>query len=228
MTLSDAGSVLAVCGADRPVALDRIGDSGIAKTPFTGAVSVTAEGVVGDLICDTKHHGGIDQAVYAYSDTEARRWADELDRDLAPGWFGENLRVDGVAVSDAVIGERWRVGDTVELEVTIPRVPCRTFAAWAEEDRWVARFADRADVGAYLKVLVPGPIAAGDDIVVLDRPDHGVTARALFTGDVTTAALEHLTADPRYAGKVHREASKVLRRQTREAARTARASVALE
>ncbi|MGU3292747.1 MOSC domain-containing protein [Williamsia sp. M5A3_1d] len=219
MTTPHTGSVLAICGADRAVTLDRIGDSGIAKTPFTGAVSVTAEGVSGDLICDTKHHGGIDQAVYAYSDVEARRWAEELDRELPPGWFGENLRVDGVAASDAVIGERWRVGDTVELEVTIPRVPCRTFAAWAEEDRWIARFADRADVGAYLKVLVPGTITAGDTIVVLDRPDHGVTARALFTGEVSIDALEHLTNDPRYTGKVHREASKVLRRHTREAAR---------
>ncbi|MGZ8178626.1 MOSC domain-containing protein [Williamsia sp. SKLECPSW1] len=209
------GRILTVCAADRPVHLDRIGDSGIGKTEVVGPVRITAEGVRGDTIVDTAHHGGRDQAVYAYSNTEARRWADELGRSLPPGWFGENLRVDGLAVTDAVIGERWHIGDTVELEVTIFRTPCKTFTAWAEEPRWVARFLERGDVGAYLRVRTEGDVVAGDEVLVADRPDHGITVRALLTGDVDDSGLELLTTDPRYSGKVAREAGKIQRRRAR-------------
>lgn len=209
------GRILAVCAADRPVELDRVGDSGIAKAAITGPVRVTTEGIVGDTIIDTKHHGGRDQAVYAYSESEARRWADELGRSLPTGWFGENLRVDGIDVSDAVIGEMWTIGDAI-LEVTIPRVPCRTFAAWAEEPRWVARFMDRGDVGTYLRVLTEGEVAGGDTVTVSDRPDHGITVRSLLTGDIDDPGLELLTTDPRYAGKVAREARKIANRRARD------------
>ena len=213
------GVVLAVCAAHAPVHLDRIGDSGIAKSPITGPVTVTADGVDGDLICDTKHHGGVDQAVYAYSETEARRWAEDLGRDLPAGWFGENLRIEGIEVTDAIVGERWRIGDTVELECTIPRTPCRTFAQWAEETRWVARFAERADTGAYLRVVVGGDIAAGDPVTVLSRPTHGVRVRELFAGGADIDGLTHLQSDPRYTGKVAREAGRMLRKHARAAVR---------
>lgn len=209
------GRVLAVCAADRPVHLDRIGDSGIGKTEISGPVRVTTEGVHGDTIVDTKHHGGRDQAVYAYSDAEARRWADELGRSLPHGWFGENLRVDGIDVTDAVVGEHWHIGDEVHLEVTIFRTPCKTFVAWAEEPRWIARFLERGDVGAYLRVHREGHITQGDAITVTDRPDHGITVRALLTGDVDDAGVELLTTDPRYGGKVAREAGKIARRRAR-------------
>jgi MOSC domain-containing protein YiiM len=208
------GRLLAVCAADRPVHLDRIGDSGIGKTAIDGPVRITAEGVHGDTIVDTEHHGGRDQAVYAYSETEARRWAEELGRSLPNGWFGETLRVDGIDVTDAVIGEQWHVGG-VRLEVTMPRTPCATFAAWAEEPRWIARFFDRADVGTYLRVHQEGEVTAGDTITVSDRPDHGITVRALLTGDVDDAGLALLTTDPRFAGKVAREAGKIVRRRAR-------------
>ncbi|GAA1900589.1 MOSC domain-containing protein [Williamsia serinedens] len=209
------GRVLAVCAADRPVHLDRIGDSGIGKTEIPGSVRVTAEGIDGDTIVDTKHHGGRDQAVYAYSDAEARRWADELGRSLPYGWFGENLRVDGIDVTDAVIGEHWHIGDEVHLEVTYFRTPCKTFSVWAEEPRWIPRFFDRADVGAYLRVHREGTITAGDPITVSDRPDHGITVRALLTGDVDDDGLELLVTDPRYDGKVAREARKIANRRAR-------------
>ncbi|PTR28842.1 MOSC domain-containing protein YiiM [Rhodococcus sp. OK519] len=165
----------------------------IDKRPVAGPVCVETGGLAGDHVCDTKFHGGRDKAVYAYSAEEAARWRVELGRELPPGWFGENLRVTGVPTTDAVIGTRWRVG-TTELEVTEPRVPCGTFAHWADEPQWVRRFTDRADVGAYLRVLVPGHLQSGDPIDVVSVPAHGVTIRDLFVGD-EPAKLEALLAD---------------------------------
>ena len=178
------GRVDAVCRlfAERDSGTRRVTRTAIDKRAVDGPVDVDATGLDGDRVCDTEHHGGLFKAVYAYSDVEAERWATELGRELHAGWFGENLRVSGVATSDAVIGERWRLGDTLELEVTGPRTPCGTFGVWAAEPQWVKRFAERGDTGAYLKVVRPGRVAAGDPITVVHIPDHGVTVRDLFTG----------------------------------------------
>lgn len=155
----------------------QVGRTAIDKRPVDGPVEVGPDGLAGDTQCDTKHHGGAPQAVYAYAEEDAERWAGELDRAVPAGWFGENLRVAGIAASDAVLGERWRIGSGLELQVTGPRVPCATFARHVDQRRWVKRFADRGDVGCYLRVTAPGRVLAGDPIVRRDIPDHGVTVR---------------------------------------------------
>ncbi|ATQ30919.1 MOSC domain-containing protein [Rhodococcus ruber] len=179
------GRVEAVCTVHsvRASGTRRVAHTAIDKRPVTGPVQVRRLGLAGDRQCDTAHHGGRHKAVYAYAEDEARRWADELGRELPAGWFGENLRVSGIAASDAVIGERWRIGALgLLLEVTGPRTPCGTFGVWAQEPGWVRRFAARGDTGAYLKVLAEGPVEAGDGIFVVHVPEHGVTVRDLFTG----------------------------------------------
>lgn len=203
--------VLAVCVVHADVPLGRRGvvDSAIDKRSVDGPVEVHELGIGGDHSSDTKFHGGIDQAVYAFDDAEARRWASELGRELPPGWFGENLRTTGVPVTDAVIGSRWRIADVL-LEVTIPRKPCGTFARWAEEPRWVKRFTAQGDVGAYLKVIEPGRFGSGDAITVESVPAHGVTVRQLFEGQ-DVAALNRLLAEPSLAVKVRRDAQSALR-----------------
>lgn len=156
-----------------------IGRSAIDKRPVPGPVAVKALGLAGDYVIDTVHHGGYHQAVYAYAEEEAQRWADELERPLPAGWFGENFRVSGVAVTDAVVGTRWHIGEAV-FEVTAPRIPCAKFQHKAEEKRWVKRFTQRADVGTYLRVVQEGTVTAGDAIEVVGVPDHGVTIRDKF------------------------------------------------
>ena len=166
----------------RPVDGVEVRDPG----PKTGGLG---SGVVGDDVVARRHHGGSRQAVYAVAREELDHWGRVLGRDLPDGTFGENLTTEGVPVDDALVGERWRVG-AVELEVTGPRVPCANFAAWMGEKGWVRRFVDHGRPGAYLAVLVPGRVCAGDPVEVLRRPDHEVTVptvlRAWF-GDVDAA-----------------------------------------
>ena len=178
-----AGEVLAVCvlHTERDSGTRRVTRTAIDKRPVDGPVRVTTAGLVGDHVCDTEYHGGPFKAVYAYQEDEAQRWASELGRELPPGWFGENLRLDGIAATDAVIGERWRIG-TTELEVTSPRTPCGTFGVWAAEPRWVKRFSERGDTGTYLRVVTEGSVSAGDTVQRIHVPGHGVTVRDLFTG----------------------------------------------
>jgi MOSC domain-containing protein YiiM len=164
------------------------GISGIDKHPQPDAVRIEAagwgaSGLAGDAICDKPNHGGPDQAVYAYAREDLEVWAAELGRPIRAGLFGENLTTVGVDVTGAVIGERWRVGDELVLQVTGPRIPCVTFEEQMGEPRWVKRFTRTAVPGAYLRVLVPGAARAGDPVTVLDRPDSpatiGVSFRAL-------------------------------------------------
>lgn len=108
-------------GAGRTTAID--------KRPVDGPVEVGELGLAGDVQCDTRYHGGPDKALYAYSTEDAAWWAEELDRDVAPGLFGENLTVEALDVSEAEIGERWRIGSDVVVEVRQPRTPCDNLAA---------------------------------------------------------------------------------------------------
>jgi MOSC domain-containing protein YiiM len=166
-----------------------LGHTAIDKQPVTARVAAGRLGLAGDQQANTKHHGGVDQAVYAYAREDLDWWAAELGRPLRPGQFGENLTTAGVDVTGAVIGERWRVGSTV-LEVSRPRIPCTVFQAWLGEPKWVRRFTDQGWPGAYLRVLDEGELGAGDPIVVEHRPAHGVTIGETFralTGDRSLA-----------------------------------------
>ncbi|KUL30198.1 MOSC domain-containing protein [Actinoplanes awajinensis] len=163
--------------------------TGIHKQPVTEPVTVRApgpkrsglhSGVVGDHIGDTKHHGGNDQAIYAYASEDYAWWSAELGRPLPPGLFGENLTTSGLDLAGAVIGERWEFGSGLVLQVTFGRIPCVTFQNRMAEPRWVKRFARENRTGAYLRVVVEGPLGPGDRIAVVDRPAHGLTVAEAF------------------------------------------------
>ncbi|WP_329365277.1 MOSC domain-containing protein [Streptomyces sp. NBC_01483] len=173
------------------------GVTGIDKRPVDGPVRVAApgpkgvgaSGLAGDAVCDLRHHGGNDQAVYAVAREDLDDWGRELGRPLASGSFGENLTTEGLDVSGARIGERWRVGSEVVLEVTCGRVPCRTFQGHLGERRWVKRFTQKGAPGAYLRVIEPGEIRAGDPIAIVHRPDHEVTVALAFRAETTERTL---------------------------------------
>ena len=180
-----------------PYTSQRDGLTGIDKRPVEGAVRVSApgakgiggSGLAGDAVCETRHHGGDDQAVYAVAREDLDEWERELGRTLPNGSFGENLTTSGLDISGALIGERWRIGESVLLEVTSGRIPCRTFQEHLGEPGWVRRFTLRGAPGAYLRVLEPGEIRAGDPVEVVHRPDHDVTVALEFRASTTERAL---------------------------------------
>ena len=162
-----------------------VGRTAIDKRPAQGPVLIQELGPVGDTVLDRRHHGGRDQAVYAYAQEDLEQWSRELARELAPGTFGENVTTEGLDVTGAVIGERWQVAaadgrDPVLFEVTAPRIPCSTFQGWIREPHWVRRFTEHGAPGAYLRVLAEGPIQAGAPVEVVSRPGHGVTIGEVF------------------------------------------------
>ncbi|MFD0223428.1 MOSC domain-containing protein [Streptomyces hirsutus] len=186
------GRPKAVPYTDQPEGL-----TGIDKQPVDGAVRVAApgpkgfgaSGLAGDAVCETRHHGGNDQAVYAMAREDLDEWEGVLGRTLPNGSFGENLTTEGIDLSGARIGERWAIGSEVVLEVTSGRIPCRTFQGHLGEKGWVKRFTQRGAPGAYLRVVRPGEIRAGDAIRIVHRPDHEVTVALQFRAVTTEQTL---------------------------------------
>jgi MOSC domain-containing protein YiiM len=166
----------------------RLRRTAIDKRPVTQAVAVGEFGVVGDEQADVKYHGGPDKAVYAFAREDLDRWEQVLGRSLHDGQFGENLTTSGIDVNEALVGERWRVGEAL-LEVCSVRIPCRVFANWLQEQGWVRRFTADARPGPYLRVVEPGLVAAGDPIVVERRPTHELTISTVFQAMTTRADL---------------------------------------
>ena len=172
--------------------------TGIDKRPTTEAVHVRApgpqhgglgSGLVGDAIGNQLVHGGDEQAVYAYAREDLDRWSKELGRQLGDGAFGENLTTTGVDVNEARVGERWAIGDSLVLQVTEPRVPCNTFRTWIDEAGWLKTFTIAALPGAYLRVVTPGDVRAGDVVRVIRSP----VARG---DDRTGVPCDHARAHP--------------------------------
>jgi MOSC domain-containing protein YiiM len=195
-------SVNVGAAADKPYAKVRL--TGIDKRPVGTPVAVRApgpkrgglgSGLVGDYIGDGRNHGGDRQAVYAYQREDLDRWQAELGRPLRDGSFGENFTTVGVDLEQVRVGERWTIGDpmdgtpTLELQVTDPRIPCRTFAGFLAERGWVKRFAADGRPGTYLAVVHPGSVRAGDEIRRSFVPDHDVTIGLLFRATTTQREL---------------------------------------
>jgi MOSC domain-containing protein YiiM len=161
--------------------------SAIGKAPVTGPVRVEGVNVAGDDQADRRVHGGPDKAVYAYASEDIDWWALQLERDdLSPGIFGENLTTEAVDVTNAVIGERWRIG-TVELEVCQPRFPCFKLGIRFGDPLMVKMFAHAGRPGAYLRIVSEGELEAGDEVDITHRPSHEVTiaqvSRAVLLDD---------------------------------------------
>jgi MOSC domain-containing protein YiiM len=183
-------------GRPEPVGLrrGRAVRSAIGKGPVDGRVRVAGVNVEGDDQADRRVHGGPDKAVYAYAAEDTAWWERELDRELGPGAFGENLTVEGVDVSGAVIGERWRLG-TVELEVCQPRFPCFKLGLRFGDPLMLKRFTRAERPGAYLRIVREGEIGAGDTIEVHHRPAHGVTTAVVARAVMIDPALLLNAAD---------------------------------
>jgi len=152
--------------------------SGINKRPVAGAVNIGASAVAGDAICNSKHHGGPDQAVYAYCIHDYDWWSRELGQALRPGTFGDNLTISDMP-TDLYVGDRLVIGDAI-LEATAPRIPCNTLATVMDDPGFGVRFRKAERPGIYFRVLSEGQVTAGDRIELLPTADTIVSILDLF------------------------------------------------
>lgn len=156
-----------------------IGLTGIFKVPTTSAVRITALGLEGDAVCDTRHHGGVDQAVYVFGEPDYGWWSTELGRELRPGTFGENLTISGLESATFSIGDRLHMNEVV-LEVTAPRIPCATLAARMGDPTFVKKFRRAERPGLYCRVIQEGWVRAGEPVTLEPYAGAPLTALEMF------------------------------------------------
>ena len=190
----------------------KTGLTAIDKRPQSRRVPVGVLGVEGDRVCDTENHGGVDQALYAYAREDSAWWAEQLGREIPTGLFGENLSTEGLDITNALIGEVWRLGDEVEVMVRAPRIPCITFQHRMQLPHWVKRFHQEGRPGAYLKVLRTGTLGAGDPIEVVSRPDHEVTIGVMFAAQDSAKMRGMLDSDADLVDELRDEAQRIAAR----------------
>jgi len=146
----------------------------IFKQPVEGRVAVRGNNLEGDRQSDLTVHGGPNKAIYSYASEHYPYWASELQRELTPGNFGENLTTEGLLEEGVGIGDRYRVGSAV-LRVTQPRMPCFKLTVRFDLPSIVKLFWNSGFPGIYFGVVEEGEIGAGDAIELLDRDPAGVT-----------------------------------------------------
>lgn len=177
---------------------DRKAKTGIDKKPTDGAFVGTL-GLEGDAVLNKRHHGGPDQAVYLYAAEDYAWWSAELGYELEPGTFGENLTTEGLDVTGLAVGDRLTLGGVV-LEATAPRIPCATLERRMGQEGFVKRFLAARRPGAYLRVLRPGALRAGDSVSLVPYAGERVGMVELFDGFhhpvLTEEAIRRVLAAP--------------------------------
>jgi len=144
---------------------DYVETTGIYKMPVNGPVEIKPLGIEGDAICDTKNHGGPDQAIYVYGDADYAWWSNELGKELVPGTFGDNLTISELESAQFNVGDYLHIGE-ITLQVTSPRIPCGTFATRMDDPQWVKKFRAAERPGLYCRVIKQGIVRSGDDVSI--------------------------------------------------------------
>jgi MOSC domain-containing protein YiiM len=144
-----------------------ISGGGVPKVPVGRAI-VDRLGLVGDRQEDARHHGGPDQALCLFSLEVIEKFKSE-GHPIEPGYAGENLTISGLDWSEMAPGTRWRVGPTLEMEVTSYTSPCYKNEAWFIDGAFTRMLQTRhpGESRVYARVLVPGVITDGDEVVGL-------------------------------------------------------------
>ena len=153
--------------------------TGIYKLPAGGPVEVKSLGIDGDAICDTKDHGGPDQAIYIYGLPDYEWWSGELGKELAPGTFGENLTISDLLSAQFNVGDRLHIGTAI-LEVTAPRIPCSTLAARMGDPGFVKKYRRAERPGLYCRIIQEGIVQAGEEVQLERYADETISILQMF------------------------------------------------
>ena len=135
------------------------------KRKVDGFVKVSKLGMIGDEIGDPNHHGGVEQAVYVFCGDDYAWWKKELDRNLPPGSFGENMIISNLGTEEVMLGDNINFPDLV-LEASAPRIPCGKLAAFMNDKNFGVKFIKSRRCGFYCRVLEVGMVEAGQKATI--------------------------------------------------------------
>jgi ferredoxin-NADP reductase/MOSC domain-containing protein YiiM len=204
----------------------------IQKTPIRGRVFAGRLNIRGDAQADLNGHGGEHRAIMVYQLESYRFWTNFLKRDdLAPGVFGENLTVDGLADSDVCIGDQIRIGTGI-FEVSQPRVTCYKIGLRLDNPQMPSLLVAHKRPGFYLRVIQEGNIGAGDAITkIADGPESMSVAEIdalLYTSHRPIELLQRAIRIPALSAGWHDSFQSLLKDKNSAEASDVKGNIALQ
>ena len=138
--------------------------------------NVTLHGLEGDLHAHPDIHGGPQRALLLIT-AEGLDELAALGFSVTPGAMGENLTTRGIPRREWRVGQRWRIGADLVIEITKRRGPCSALNVYGPKIHatifdTLAQDGDPASPrwglsGFYAAVTVPGIVRPGDPITLL-------------------------------------------------------------
>lgn len=196
------------------------GKTGIFKKPQTEPIKVNPLGLENDAIVDTKNHGGVDQAVYVFTEPDYAWWSAHIGQPLAAGTFGENLTISDLESATLNIGDRLQAGKVV-IEVTSPRIPCVTIAARMNDPQFVKKFRKAERPGVYCRVIETGYVQAGDPVTLIPYEGERVGIlepfRIFYTKRFTEDLLQRFLSVPIHTKELTQYERKLARLRAKSA-----------
>jgi MOSC domain-containing protein YiiM len=168
---------------------ERLITTGIFKFPIGGPIFLDREEVRADTIIDRKHHGGIEQAVYGYSEDHYAHWkALYPDLEWTYGMFGENLTIQNLEETTLRVGDTYKLGEAI-VEVTKPRQPCMKLGVRFGTQGVLKQFWHSTKSGIYFKVIQKGHVRVGDEMVLQKTDKSKPTISEVYTEKRTSAGI---------------------------------------
>lgn len=155
-------------------------ETGIFKFPVKTPIFLGEEDVKNDAVIDRRYHGGIDKAVYGYSENHYAYW-----RKLYPnldwhfGMFGENLTISNLEETEINVGDQYKLGETI-IEVTKPREPCMKLGLVFETQHILKQFWNSTKSGVYFKVLQTGNVTVNDELILIHKAENSPTIAEVY------------------------------------------------
>ncbi len=154
--------------------------TGIFKSSVEGPLFLGKEDVQNDVVVDRKHHGGIDQAVYAYGYNHYDYWSSLYPSlNLDYGFMGENLTVSELEESEILVGNIYKLGEAV-IQVTKPRQPCFKLGIRFNDQRVIKQFWLTTKSGVYFRILETGKTATGDEFQLIEKAANSSSIAEVF------------------------------------------------
>ncbi|AJD89944.1 hypothetical protein JMA_06270 [Jeotgalibacillus malaysiensis] len=142
-----------------------------------------------------EHHGGTEKALCLYPYDHYSFWDGWMDMQDGSALFGENITTEGIHERNTHIGDRFEFGEAV-IEVTEPRQPCFKIAAKYNKPELIVRMRESGFTGFYFRVLKEGYVKPGDQLILLERDQAGVTVQEvnelLFAGSPSRAQYDRI------------------------------------
>jgi len=158
----------------------KIVETGIFKYPVQKTIFLGEEDVVNDAVIDRRYHGGIEKAVYGYSENHYDYWKNLYpDLDWQYGMFGENLTISNLEETEIQVGNQYKLGETI-IEVTKPREPCYKLGLRFGTQQVLKQFWNSTKSGIYFKVVKTGNIVIGDEMVLIKKAINTPTIAEVY------------------------------------------------